>query len=555
MKLRLKSVLESLSLRSVESVQDGNELSAFDSYMHVERPIEAKLRKKMHEIEDAGGGIILLVGSAGDGKSHLISRMKKEFTWEAGCYYNDATASCSPHKTAIETLKESLVQFKDATLMTTGQKLLLAINLGKLNAFIDEDDVKAEYSTLVKATEPIFDEDDSTPPLDTERVKIVMFPDEQIFEFYTERSDTYPVNSIFLSTVLEKITAKDDRNPFYKAYCEDLENGVSRLNPIILNYEILMIPEVRHSIEMTLIEAIIRFKLLITPREFLDFLYSIIVPLNVNASEVGHEVFYESLLPTLMYTGSQSLMQMAVSQLDPLKYSSTVHDNQLSILFTAYTIPDDYMNAGIDMIPSDIIKLANKLYTNGGDDVVRTAKFVYRAKHILHYHSESSDYKAYLSLLRNAYEPNADAYREIDSLVTGVIPRHYGSYYEKQNMVPLNIQGGKYRLFAPIELELLEIKSHAPKKEKNNFYLRFTTNWMVGEHKVPLLIDFQMYTYLQELSRGKLALSYENEKNLEFSAFISKINQLCDSGKPITIVRSDYKEIVLSEKFNTLLMK
>ena len=135
---RLKEAFLHLSQHSVDSVQNGKSFTEWDEYMHVDRPIENKLYEKMDAIDAAGGGIVLLVGSAGDGKSHLLSRIRQKFDWGNNSFYNDATASSSPKKTAIDTLKEALADFKDASLYKTTSKLVLAINLGKLNALIDD---------------------------------------------------------------------------------------------------------------------------------------------------------------------------------------------------------------------------------------------------------------------------------------------------------------------------------------------------------------------------------------------------------------------------------
>ena len=136
---RLKEVFLHLSQHSVDSVQNGKAFTNWDEYMHVDRCIEFKLKEKMDEIDNAGGGIVLLVGSAGDGKSHLISRIKQASNWGDWSFYNDATASSSPKKTAIDTLKEALVEYKDNNIYKTNKKLVLAINLGKLNALIDDE--------------------------------------------------------------------------------------------------------------------------------------------------------------------------------------------------------------------------------------------------------------------------------------------------------------------------------------------------------------------------------------------------------------------------------
>lgn len=547
---KLKTALECLSMRSVESVQDGNVLGSFDCYMHVSRPIEDKLRQRMKAIDASGGGIVLLVGSAGDGKSHLISTMKREFDWASTCYYNDATASCSPRKTAIETLKEALVDFKDDSIGSTDRKLVLAINLGKLNALIDEDDVRDEYRQLVNAVEPIFDEDDSTPPIESDRIKVVLFTNEQIFEFYPEDDGAYPVKSSFLASILDKIVAPVDGNPFYQAYVEDGQNGTNPADPIRLNYELLSLPEVRRTVEMSVIEAIICSRLLITPREFLDFVYSILVP-----TVMPHEpsaLDCEVMLPSLIYGGGRNMILQALSNLDPLKYSSTAHDRLLSILFTANAISEADSSILEQGLPEVMVNRLNGMYSNNGHDTLCVAKFVYRLQHVLSYHSENEDYLSYLALLKGVFNGSSEDMQDVYELVSKSIPRHCGSYYDKQDMVPLSIQGGKYRMFSSLKLEPEEIVAPFSCSNRTEFFLRFNLSWRISGEKVILTMDYQLYAYLRDLCRGKLALSYENERDLTFSDFVGALARMCDCSKEISIVRNDGKEMVLKEIFKSI---
>ena len=60
-------------------------------------------------------------------------------------------------------------------------------------------------------------------------------------------------------------------------------------------------------------------------------------------------------------------------------------------------------------------------------------------------------------------------------------------------------------------------------------------------------MDFQLYSYLNELNRGKLALSYENEKDLTFSRFVRRLVEKCNCEQEITVVRSDTGVLELSE--------
>ena len=54
-------------------------------------------------------------------------------------------------------------------------------------------------------------------------------------------------------------------------------------------------------------------------------------------------------------------------------------------------------------------------------------------------------------------------------------------------------------------------------------------------------------TNQQTLNRGKLALSYENEKDLTFSRFVRKLVEKCNCEQEITVVRSDTGILELRE--------
>ena len=513
----------------------------------------------MIEIDNAGGGIILLVGSAGDGKSHLLSKIQsiEDKGWGADAFYNDATASCSPNKTAIDTLKEGLIDFSDKYISSTSKKKILAINLGKLNQFIDNNDIRDQYGEIARVASPLFDDDDSTHPKNSERVKVVEFSNKQIFEIQFDEKNESLVESKFLSTILDKLVCLEGgkSNPFYEAYQKDLANKAYGKNPILLNYQILAIPEVRRCIVLTVIEAIIRFKLIITPREFLDFIYSILVPKEIDKYK-EKDNFYDCLLPTLFYGGGANPILEAVSKLDPLKYSCTTHDNALSLLFTSNAIPEGYLpllSSGAT-IPQPLVERVNSFYANNGRDVENTTKFLFRLQHLLSYHSESKIYTSFIEILRGIFKEDSNYILEVFNLVTEAIPRYSGSYYQKQDLVPLNIQGGKYRLFAKLEILPLRTQSSFNKEKPWEFYPRFKLIWDVPSvnKEVSMVMDFSLYSYLYDLREGKLAISYENEKNMEFGHFIGELAKLSDCSRNLTVVKVGANDMTLKESLGTI---
>ena len=87
--------LSRLRRLSAESVENTDCFDPFKEYLHVVRPVEVELRKLLRDANvNQNKCLVLLCGSAGDGKSHLISYLKNsdpERLLEDYEPYNDAT--------------------------------------------------------------------------------------------------------------------------------------------------------------------------------------------------------------------------------------------------------------------------------------------------------------------------------------------------------------------------------------------------------------------------------------------------------------------------------
>lgn len=104
--------LNRLCKSSSDSIDNTEKFDDFKKYMHVTRTAEEDLKAILRNV-NAGNKktLVLLCGSAGDGKSHLLSYLKnsdEEHLIENYTIFNDATESSAPSKTAIETLNELL---------------------------------------------------------------------------------------------------------------------------------------------------------------------------------------------------------------------------------------------------------------------------------------------------------------------------------------------------------------------------------------------------------------------------------------------------------------
>ncbi len=540
----LKQLFLRLRQGDKQSVQDGQSFNDLEMYLHTSRSVEQHLYEDMLEINMIGGGVIFLIGSAGDGKSHLMSSVKSKYPelCRDFIFHNDATESYSPTMTSIETLKYALREFSDMSITTTSCKMVVAINLGKLSAFIDDNEAKEIYSRLIKSVHGLVGRGDN---IMSSRIKYIDFSCLQFFELKLNDNGEYPVTSRFLKTLLEKITKPASDNPFYMAYI----NMPDKYDPIATNYQLLSYKSIQNSIVKLTIEAIIRFKLIVTPREFLDFISSIIVYKKLSDYKENAN-FFDALLPSLLFDGGDNQIVKMISKLDPIKYSSTDHDSQLAQLFTSSSVPEDYV--GENFATLKITNIINKFYQSNGRHINNITKFLFRYKHLCNYHSESDVYVSFLNTLRGYYR-NENSFLQLYDLVDEAIPRHYGSYYTKQDLVPLNIQGSQYKLFAAVTKEI-DFKPAEYKPERpNEFNIFIGLDWLVQNEQIHLDIDYQLYEYLVTLSKGRLSLNFEGDKSHGFSRFIRSLIKYSSSKKRITILTENNEERVLTQVMGNII--
>ena len=542
---KITELFKQLNRGSFGAVQNGCQLSELTRYLNIDRMIEKNIAGHMKAIQSNGGGLVLLIGNAGDGKSHIISKLKANGSYNDFEFYNDATASCSPKMSSIDTLKMVLRNFDDNHIGTTDKKMLLAINLGKLNAFVGDNNFSEIGNIAKNVLSERYVKCDQKSYL-----RYISFSNQQQFELTQDGTD-YPIDSSFIREILDKITLEDDSNPFYRAYRETLLS-LGGLYPEVVNYRLLSLPSVKKAITRLIIEAIIRFQLIFTPRDFFDFICSIIVfPFSGSYKEGQH--FFESLLPTLIYEGKTNKIQRAVNRLDPLRISSLEHNKELSVLFTAFQLPEESLEENeLGELYKDLKDRINFYYRNHGKDTERISKLVFRLNHLLKYDSESQEYKKYLSYLSRYNDPATryDVVNELEEMINICIPRHYGAYLEAGELVPLNIQGSKYRLFTRIDKEMTNVDAPYLGENHNEFLLYIPLEWEVKNTRIPLKMDYQLFEYISSLEKGKLAITYESELNIEFSRYIRELIKNSASDKEVIIISSDNKRLSLKSKIN-----
>ena len=238
------SELSKLRKLSMESVENTASFDSFKKYLHVLRPVEIELRDLLNKVNAVNKKtLILLCGSAGDGKSHLISYLRNadsEHLLDTFELYNDATESSAPQLTSIDTLAEKLAPFNDENYaMDDGFKMILAINLGTLNNFIESEKGKA-FSILKKYVEANEIFSTYVRPNTYQENSVfqhVSFSDYQVFTL-----NSTGVGTAYLEALLEKVFRQSEENPFYKAYADNGSCTLCQKCPVRHNFEFLSDP-------------------------------------------------------------------------------------------------------------------------------------------------------------------------------------------------------------------------------------------------------------------------------------------------------------------------
>lgn len=322
--------LSKLKESSKEAVENLNRFSDFKKYMHIERSVQIKLENLiMNAYKSDKSQLILVCGSVGDGKSHIISYFKNKYPDIISKFklHNDATESLEPSQTSMDTLNNVLDEFSDEKIGLSNQKFILAINLGTLNNFIDSKygsrfTKLKDFVETHKILEQTIVENDFNEECN---IQFVNFCD---YHLYTIKDGK--VKSKYIKELLGKLTNKSEFNHFYRSYKENCINcSISNSCPIRANYDILSNEKVQEGIIELLIQVIIKDKAIISTRALLNFLHDILISrtyIDINSPTFKQKIsmlkpdeYINSLIPNILFSHKElSSIFEGLNKLDPL---------------------------------------------------------------------------------------------------------------------------------------------------------------------------------------------------------------------------------------------
>ena len=533
----LLNELSKLNISSAESVESEGDLTRFKNYIHVDRSIQYEFIEEIQRVvEEDSSHLVMLCGSVGDGKSHLLAYLKTKHPelYNKFTIHGDATESHFTQKNAEDTLAEVLSSFDDENIDSSFEKFILAINLGVLNNFLESDYCNERYTRLKQIIEDanIFDSDIISHNIIQDKVSFITFSDYNLFEL-TGDYDTNYVSSDYISSLICKITDDDYyNNPFYRAYRMDKESEYN--HPIIYNYEMLCDEDVQKVLIEYIIRIFVEYKKIISTRDLLNFIYELIVPSEFIKYDKNDPIsdFVDYLLPNMLFNNPyRSSLLNLLSQYDPTLSRSEKLDKfiiKFNISHDLNDILDEYYNTSkLGFLNSYFDEYSN-LYECGDSEknelivtLIRFALFYGKSNFKSIFHDEN-----YLTYLRYLYAYNIQNHSQ------------YHDLFSQVKEAIFNLKGSVKKGYVCIdELESFKVSKELKLKYYSDSFdvayedklaNRFKTSIKVifsasqGEKK-SLEVDFPLYSAICKLNDGYKPNKVEKENLVLFDEFINNL--------------------------------
>ena len=553
--------LNRLRKSSSDSIDGIGKFDDFKKYMHVSRSAEEDLIEILHKIEISGKkSLVLLCGSAGDGKSHLLSYLKNDLRLlDNYVVYNDATESSAPSKTAIETLNEALQGFSDENLDLPGDNFILAINLGVLSNFVESsygDSFKQLHEYVINSN-ILTNQLNEKGYEENSAFQHVSFSDYHMYNLTAQG-----IKPEYIEKILEKIFIMDEKNPFYIVYnnnCQDCP--LSEKCPVKHNFEFLANEKNRNYVANALVEVTIKDKEILTTREILNYIYDIVVAQSFNYKKMARsstnevsflkEYISDTTLSLMYEYTDKSLLLNQLRKYDPLLERSEQDDEDAISYYVSSDVSKEVTNVIGRESYSKVLCQTSAIEKINSDKILKAQLFnvLERLKKIQVGKKSDDAYSSFLSTLYYFNTGTKKKYGELYGLVEEAIIQWCGN--EDRDHICFDDLHEGIALYEHIEFEpYLDDSTSIQKTDELQRFLPFITvkyeNKKTGE-VIPLDIDYSLYEMIYKLAAGYIQTAEDRNNHADFISFIQKILRTGSADKEVSLVTDDNRKAIIEK--------
>ncbi|WP_346938908.1 DNA phosphorothioation-dependent restriction protein DptF [uncultured Clostridium sp.] len=557
--------LKKLKMSSKEAVDHIEDFSEFKQYMHVEREIEKELKGILDEaIRASMGRLILVCGSAGDGKSHLLSYLLNKYPElnDAIEVHNDATESFDPKKTSLETLNEELEEYNDENIDSCETIKVLLINLGTLTNFIDSEygEKFSRLKAYIENNQILMADVINKIEIKDNRFSYVNFADYHMFSLSDEG-----VGYEYIYELMDKVFAKVENNRFYTEYREKCSICYVRKRcPIKENFELLSTDEVKLGVSSKLIEIMIKEKVSITTRAIMNFIYDIIVHPDFNSltrekflkkiDKLNIIEYMDALTANIMFTSKDSSRIIkALGNVDPVLCSNEDMDDLINILNREPNFARKYLEEVYPLDNTYIVEVLKddtelkRIFNNSMINKQQLQRWIIKHYLRLDYLCDSKNelYKdqVYSEFIKYLYVFNTNDISELGDLYDSVSEAIYKLDNVKSSDNNIRINMGKsqnrFKTYEKLYLECEEDESGSKilTGRLDKFALNIILDFVIKnkEERLTVKLDYKLYKLLTKVRQGYIPKKKERSDFISFIDSIEEIKNYGEQNKDIYI--------------------
>ena len=553
------AVLSKLRKLSMESVENTASFDDFKKYLHVLRPVEEELRSLLNRVNAVNKKtLILLCGSAGDGKSHLLSYLRNADSanlLNGFELYNDATESSAPLLTSIDTLAEKLVPFNDDNCHSDdGFKMILAINLGTLNNFIDSEK-GAAFSELKKYVEANEIFSTFVRPNEYQENSVfqhVSFSDYQVF---TLKEDG--VGTEYLEKLLSKVFCQDEMNPFYRAYMENADCTLCQKCPVRHNFEFMSSAEHQKAIIKKIIEVVIKDKAIVSTREVLNLLYDILVHPKFDYNSMCRVATFETkyLTQYIQYTTPMLLYEFddispllnAIRKHDLLKVRQADMDVDMTRFHSLENIYEAFMAATADT-PYEKLNDTTKIAVLGGIKAELKKlvyRFIVRTRDIKGEYPANEQQQLFDEYLRYLYYQNSGQEKKLGKLydATKKAIMNWDGQFDSDTIC-IDDSNEKFWVLEQLLIKPAIYKVQTP---ATGDVLRFSTAIKLRYRKASeteletaeISMDYALFEMISAMKDGYRPAVQDKNQHTDFVSFVQRVIEFGNKASRIELIPKD----------------
>ncbi|MBR1685594.1 MAG: DNA phosphorothioation-dependent restriction protein DptF [Clostridia bacterium] len=559
--------LSKLRKLSAESVDNTKAFDEYKQYLHVERPVEEELRELLRQINvNQRKCLVLLCGSAGDGKSHLISYLKNSdpegllADYET---YNDATESSKPTSTSIDTLSEKLSSFNDDNyLVEDDRKVIVAINLGTLNNFIESDKGKL-FSKLKEyvVENRIFSGFNQQNTYTNDSIfQHVSFSDYQVFALKENG-----VEPVFLEKLLDKIFRKMPDNLFYQAYVEDANCPMCSRCPVRHNYEFLSDVRNQKALIRRIVEVVIKDKEIVSTREVLNLLFDLIVhpnfdkdAISAGTSDTKYLMDYINWTTPMLIDEFEDISPLlnTIRKHDVLKSRSIELDNNATEFHSKENIDDVFVEATVGT-PYQILRdLTDVSVLGGTKKELKTIMYRFIARLKAFREEDNIEGRSRLDdFMRCLYFQNCGDEKKLQDLYTAT-KKAIMSWDGQFDDDYICVDDTNENMWV---VEQLYLKPYIPKKTAPvmGSIQRFSPTVTLRFQKegdasnvAEICIDYALYELISDMREGYRPTVQDKNRHADFAGFVQRLGEFGNKSKRIVLIpkRSDESQRIVFEE-------